>query len=135
MYLSTEVSEFFDQRLKELANKFRPANGKVLDADKAEEPYRKVLEESLKKLSGRVDKDFVDTEIREHVYKDSNQPNDLRISQVIMYALDYYSRPRLMKRGYSEEEAYNLWSAYMAEGGYDKLFDEISDFDGSVKND
>lgn len=48
-----------------------------------------------------------------------------------MFALDYYSRPYLVKKRYSEEEAYNLWNLYMANGGELKLFEEISDFDGS----
>lgn len=82
-------------------------------------------------MAGRADESFIDQRVKEHVYSNKDQKNDVRIGTIIMFALDFYSRPYLIANGYSEKEAYDLWTVYMAEEGDIKLFDEISDFDGS----
>jgi hypothetical protein len=131
MYLSKEISDLFDKNLKVVANKFRPANGTVLSADDAETPFREILKEYSISVSGKIQNNFIDQRVNAIVNKDKSLPNDIRLSSIIMFALDFYSRPILMNKGYSEEDAYNLWSIYMPERGDEVLFNEISDFDGS----
>lgn len=131
MHLSQETVEFFDKRLGEVAKKFRPADGSNLKPESAEEPFKKIIEQSLKRLTGSVNNNFITQRVQEHVYGNADQEDETRVASIIMFALDYYSRPYLVNKGYSEEEAHNLWSLYMANGGDLKLFEVISDFDGS----
>lgn len=131
MQLSEEVVEFFDEKLEEVVKKFRPANGETLEPEEAEETFRVVIRQYAQKGFGRIDKSFIDERVQQHIYGNEDRPDDERLASIIMFALDYYCRPMLMNKGYSEREAHDLWNAYMAEGGDYKLFEEISDFDGS----